>query len=105
MKVIFQLLVITFYILNGPVWSQESIQGQIIDGTSGEGIESVNIFIANSSIGTATNSNGDFVLNNIPNHAFALIASHVSYQTHFQRIEASSKLLIIKLSPSTINLN
>lgn len=63
------------------------ISGTVVDGQTQLPIENVNIYIANSLIGTSTNSNGVFNLSRIPVGRYTLIFSHVSYLNYSEKIE------------------
>ena len=62
-----------FYILflalhcSGLLFSQGgSIRGHIIDAQTNESLPYANIFIDNTTIGTATDVNGDFIIKEVP---------------------------------------
>lgn len=82
-----------------------NLRGRIINKENGTGIDNANIFIANSSIGTATDSKGNFELKSIPQGSFDLVISHVSYYPVFLSKHTSSlKEIDIQLQPKTIQL-
>ena len=60
--------------------SNSYIFGNIIDAETLEPLENANIFIANSSIGTASDRNGYFELRDLPNGRFEIIASRIGYE-------------------------
>lgn len=59
--------------------SDTSIHGKIIDKTSRNPIKNVNVSLANTSIGTTTDSKGYFEITQLPQGTFEIIFSHVSY--------------------------
>ena len=77
------LLTIVFIICNC-ILSQEPIKpricGNIIDAETRDPIANANIFISNSSIGTASDKNGYFELRNLPYGRFEIIASVIGYE-------------------------
>ena len=66
------------------IFSQEPIKpricGNIIDAETREPIANANIFISNSSIGTASDKNGYFELRNLPFGRYEIIASVIGYE-------------------------
>jgi len=56
-----------------------TLVGTVVDSTTGEPLEGVNVFIAGSTRGTATNAQGHFRLPNIPLGAQQLYVSFVGY--------------------------
>lgn len=56
------------------------INGTIIDADTREPIANANIFIANSSIGCASDKNGYFELRNLPYGRYEIIASVIGYE-------------------------
>lgn len=82
---------IVILILAAPltIYSQEkisaSIFGTIKDRQSGEPIENVNVYIANSLFGASTDEQGYYRIDNLPAGVYKLIVSHVSY--YFEEVE------------------
>jgi hypothetical protein len=60
---------------------QFSVRGKVVDAETNKAIQGVSVYINNSFLGTSTDANGDFVLNNIPPGAFKLVLSHIGYET------------------------
>jgi hypothetical protein len=94
--------------LSSPLFSQ-AISGRVLDAKTSEGLPFANVFINNTTLGTVTDTNGDFILNafNEPG-AYELIFSFVGYETYKLKIvveESPIKVGIIKLVPSEIELN
>lgn len=58
-----------------------SIVGVIRDSLSHEPLPYVNVFFANTSIGTSTNSKGEFILSGFPSGKYDLTISFVGYKT------------------------
>ncbi|MEN8194389.1 MAG: carboxypeptidase-like regulatory domain-containing protein, partial [Bacteroidota bacterium] len=63
-----------------------SFHGKVIDKNNGEPINNVNVYVANTSIGTTTDSQGYFELTNLPQGTFDIIFSHVSYYFNKKRL-------------------
>ncbi len=67
------------------------ITGKVTDKISGEALPSVNVFLANTSIGTSSGADGTFRLQNIPEGKYDLIASSVGYKPYFLPVDLSNK--------------
>ena len=74
--------VIIFFALTTILYSQNELNGVVIDEHSGEKLPGVNIVLAEASTGTSTNANGEFVLSNIPNGKQKIIFSHIGYENY-----------------------
>lgn len=87
-----------FYILflalhcSGLLFSQGgSIRGHIIDAQTNESLPYANIFIDNTTIGTATDVNGDFIIKEVPHGIAELVVSYVGYQLTQFKVEIIDK--------------
>ncbi len=72
-----------------------SIAGAVRDSLSQEPLPYVNVFFANTSIGTSTNSNGEFILSGFSSGKYDLTISFVGYKTQqysFDFSESTFKL-------------
>ena len=69
--------------LRGKVFSSEvgSIRGRVTDRTTGEPLEGVQIMLEGTSIGTTTRDNGQYLVVNVPNGTYAVIAQRIGYAT------------------------
>ena len=63
--------------------------GKVLDATTGLPLNSVSVYINNSSKGTSTNANGEFILENIAITDFDIVATCVGYQTFSKTINAT----------------
>lgn len=82
-----------------------TLAGRVIDDSTGLPIEKVNVFIANSTMGSPTNEQGIFRIRNVPAGTHELIASIVGYvlNTSFIRLTDSAQQLIeIRLKPKAL---
>jgi len=78
------VLLIAAPILCTDLYSQReqktTIWGRVTDGESGEPLEYVNIFLSYTAIGTSTDTNGKFMLTNVPAGIFDLVVSRMGYE-------------------------
>lgn len=68
--------------------SQKIVKGVVMDAEKNKPISNASIFLANTSIGTTADAQGNFSLS-IPNGRFDLIASSVGYETYNQTINSN----------------
>lgn len=82
MKLIF-FSIILFFVLPFSLSAQQTVRGVITDKDSKETIPFANIIIKDSkpSLGTTSDENGKFILNNVPIGKQTLIVSFVGYET------------------------
>jgi len=86
------------------IWGQQ-IRGKVIDNSSEKSLAKASVFISNTSIGTITNENGEFVLGKLPVSPFDLVISYVGYETLVMRISNLQEgLFLFKLQPKDNNL-
>ena len=79
-----QFFIFCFFILAHSLFSQntQTIRGVVIDGDIKTGLPYANVYILDSlSIGTSTNSIGEFELNNVPIGRHLLGISYTGYKT------------------------
>ena len=79
MKKITTLLVLLLFAVSQSALAQKTITGKVINAEDGLGMPGVSIVVKGTTIGMATDSNGNFTLN-VPNGA-TLIVSFVGYKT------------------------
>ncbi len=63
-----------------------TIRGQVTDADSGRPISNVNVFLANTFLGTSTDTNGGFFLRGVPPGSFSLVVSRVGYERQIQSV-------------------
>jgi len=87
-----QYLLFSIFFLSGLLFSQSntaSINGFVRDDASGEPISYANIFLSNSSIGAATNSDGYFVMSGIPLGLYEVNATMIGYAVFKEDVDLS----------------
>ena len=83
-----------------------TIKGKIVNKETGLPLEYVNVFLANTTIGTATGKDGEFIINNAPTGVYDLIFSYVGFGTqkkHIRIFENETLDYNISLSTKPIN--
>ena len=87
-----QYLLFSILFLSGLLFSQSntaSINGFVRDDASGEPISYANVFLSNSSIGAATNSDGYFVMSGIPLGLYEVNATMIGYAVFKEDVDLS----------------
>ena len=67
-----------------------TIHGRVTESVTGGPLESANIFLAGTTIGTVTDRGGDFALRGIPSGTYQLVVSRVGYRSSVSSVEISS---------------
>jgi iron complex outermembrane receptor protein len=83
-----------------------SFSGIITDAATGKPLSGVSVYISDSKAGTMTNSNGEFIINNIAEGSHLVEFSHIGYNTKAEQIiiEGETKK-DISLSESVVENN
>jgi outer membrane receptor protein involved in Fe transport len=87
---------------------QASLSGSVVQAADGEPVPGVNISLAGTSFGTVSDSQGRFLISNIPPGTYRLIASFVGYGTHTEVLTFTAgeeKTLQISLSENILALD
>lgn len=104
---VFVLLLGPLTLLHSQQFSTTTVSGRVLDDSIGTPIAKVNVFIANSTMGSPTDEEGIFKIRNVPLGTHELIASIVGYAFHsrFIRLTDSAQPLIeIRLKPRVLEL-
>ena len=86
-KTLLQLIILTS-IINA---QQFTIRGKIVDADSKSSLNFANIRVAETTIGTSTNANGEFELK-LKKGTYLLIASFIGYYSDTLTVDADKKL-------------
>jgi len=87
--------------------NQYRISGKIIDAITREPLPAATIRIRNTQVGTTSDQQGNFVLNNIPEDQTELEIAYISYETLYMHLDfrdQSHNNLVIQLKPSVKEL-
>ena len=89
---IFFLLVLT--LVSFHAWSQFVVTGTVLDSATREPLAAASVFCQNTTLGTATNKQGEFTLN-LKSGGYDLIFTYTGYQTQTVRVSVNNKLEIL----------
>ena len=97
----------TFSILNSQNFG--NITGKIIDASTREVIPYVNVLVVGTNIGTVSNENGEFNINNVPLGYVSIQVSYLGYLTTFSEnylvTKEKTPFIVVELVPSNEVLN
>ncbi len=80
----------------------QSITGIVSDAKTGYPIENVNVFLAYTMMGAATDKDGYYIIPRVPKATFDLVVSHINYQVQTRSIrinKPSDQYYVFKLVP------
>ncbi len=110
----FRPIILSLILLNGlfsfSSFAQSgSIKGKVIDSKTLEPLPFANVFLNNTTIGTVTDTNGDYLLKNIEQEgAYELVISFVGYESAKVKVNVAKTELnrgTLRLTPSEIELS
>lgn len=82
----------------GAAQERSSITGVITDADTGEKLPYVNVFLANTTIGDATDSAGVYLLERVPTGAYELVISHIGHELKVIPIQLEQAHMIIDVA-------
>lgn len=85
--------------------AQMSLRGKVIDAANGKTLSGVNVRLEGTTIGTATENDGTFVLKNIPGGEYILRASYTGYEVVREKVTGSREDMVLKLNVAPVNLD
>ncbi len=87
----------------------QNITGRVVDSKTSEVLPFANVFLNNTTMGTVTDTNGEFVLRSIKEPGtYELVVSFVGYESYKTKVvigEGTLQMNTIKLIPSEIQLS
>jgi outer membrane receptor protein involved in Fe transport len=109
MKKIILILFVFAIAFTSDIFAQSGkISGKVTDKKTGEPLPGVNIILKGTTIGSATDINGSYVIINIPAGTYDVVAKMVGYQSVMQKdvkvVSGLTTKLDFKLEMSNINL-
>lgn len=83
--------------------AQFSVSGKIIDSASGDPLPGASVFCHNTTIGTATNKQGEFTLQ-MKAGGYDLVITYTDYQTQTIRVSSDTSQLVIPMVKQEKNM-
>ncbi|MBI4429815.1 MAG: carboxypeptidase-like regulatory domain-containing protein [Ignavibacteriales bacterium] len=84
--------IVIIALVTGQDVPRATVLGRVVDDSTGAPIPFVNIFIANSSLGSSSNEQGKFEIKHIPIGDHEIVASIVGYQRKVLRIHLTEEI-------------
>lgn len=95
------LLILSFFFLTISLWAQEgNVSGVVISADDGLPIPGVTVLIKNTYIGTTTDIDGNYTLNNVP-YDSTLVFSFVGMKSHEVKFTGQEKIDVTLKSEAT----
>jgi len=88
-----QIYFFLFYASICGAQDKSSLTGVITDAETGEKLPYVNVFLANTTIGDASDSAGVYLLERIPGGAYEAVFSRIGYELHIMPIQLAEEAL------------
>jgi hypothetical protein len=87
-------------------FSQVVLKGKVISEETQKPLASVSVYLNNTSLGTVTNEQGNFIITKIPSGKFRLVASCVGFETYVNLVDPRTlpKDFTISLKPKAEEL-
>jgi CarboxypepD_reg-like domain len=82
------------FVLPVSIQAQFTVSGLVLDSASREPLSAASVFCQNTTLGTATNKQGEFTLN-LKSGGYDLIFSYTGYKTQTLRISDNNKLEVL----------
>ena len=101
-------LVIAFFAMTTYAFAQAgSISGTVTDSESGEVLPGANVFIQQLQRGASTDSEGEFLIQNVPPGTYTLRVSFVGFQEYSEEVEVGNSRVNINiaLQPAQVGLD
>ena len=86
-------------------YAQLSFRGKVTDAANGKALAGVNVRLEGTTIGTATENDGTFVLKNVPEGEYVMRASYTGYEVTREKVGGSQDNMLLKLKAAPVNLD
>jgi len=88
-------LITIFLLLPALCFSQASLTGKVLSKADKKPIAGATVFLSNATIGTITNEDGTFTLNNVKSGQYALVVSCIGFETYYQMVTANNTAIVL----------
>ncbi len=100
------ILTLLLFLSSNLIAQDISIKGKIVNSETKETLPGVSVFVKNTTIGTTTNNNGEFILNNLPYDTITIVFSFIGFETQEKIITGgNASYFQIMMKPSAIALD
>lgn len=77
-------------------WGQATIQGKVVEASSGKPLEGVNVYLAGTTIGQSTGKNGGYKITTSVSGSYNLVFSFVGFKKQVDKVELSPSVSLTK---------
>lgn len=103
----FYKIILIILLASMVVFPNDKISGKVTDAKTNEPLVGVNVLVVQSKVGTVTNINGEFEIDNLSDGEYDLKFSYLGYSSVTKRIKVTSQVPIninVKLQETSIDL-
>lgn len=92
-------------LVSGTVFAQSTLTGRVTDTKDEGGLAGATVAIEGTTLGTVTDGNGNFTLDQVPDGEVVVTVSYIGYETLRKSVNAPlDRLLNLRPRPSSVNL-
>ncbi len=87
--------------------SSGSISGFVTDASNGEKLAYANVYLEETTLGSATNENGYYIIHDVPAGSYKLVFSYIGYESRVMDLhlmEGHNVVMSIEIKPSPIEI-
>ena len=98
-------LILFISIQGYPSEQRYQVTGRVVDTETGKPVPAVNVFLTNTTMGSATDKNGAFRIRYIPPGTYDLFIDHIAYERHIEHLDLFLNDVLdleIKLKPTVL---
>ncbi len=97
------LALMTFVIV--PLWAQLTFSGKVMEASNGRSLQGASVRLEGTTIGTATDRDGRFVLKNVPEGEYVLRVTFTGFESVREQVKSNREDLIFQLKALPVHLN
>ena len=97
------LALMTFVIV--PLWAQLTFGGQVMEASNGRSLQGASVRLEGTTIGTATDRDGRFVLKNVPEREYVLRVTFTGFESVCEQVRNNREDLLFRLKALPVHLN
>ncbi|MDE6451245.1 MAG: TonB-dependent receptor, partial [Odoribacter sp.] len=97
------LALMTFVVV--PLWAQLTFSGKVTEASNGRSLQGASVRLEGTTIGTATDRDGRFVLKNVPEGEYVLRVTFTGFESVREQVKSSREDLLFPLKALPVHLN
>jgi hypothetical protein len=83
------LTTLTFFFFCATMFAQTFLKGKVVTSDTRKPVVSANVFLSNTSVGTITDENGEFIITHFPDGRYDLVVSYIGYESYIISIQSN----------------